>query len=305
MTTHPRILAEFRRPWLLAPGALQDLYDIAMRAHAPDFERAAQIAADRAGRARAANLLSRRRGIAVLPIHGPIFPRANLFTEISGATSIDRLTAAFREARADKDIAGIVLDIDSPGGAVTGVSEFAAMVRASSKPVVAYAGGMMASAAYWIGSAAHSIAVADTSWSGSIGVASMYYIDDDASVVEVVSTQSPLKRKDVRTDEGRAIAQRHVDELADVFIGAVAQYRGLTPQFVREQFGKGDVLIGHAAERIGMVDSVSTFEDMIRGARNTVTSAEKEPLPPFATLIHAHGYDRAAAMVAEYYAARS
>lgn len=294
-----RILAEFKRPWLMAPEALQDIRDIALRARAPEFERAAQIAAARTERTRAAELMSRRRNIAVLPIHGPIFPRANLFTEISGATSIDMLTAAFREARADKDIAAIVLDIDSPGGAVTGVSEFAAMVRASTKPVIAYASGMMASAAYWIGSAAHSIAVTDTALVGSIGVASMYYVDDDESVVEVVSSQSPLKRTDVRSDEGRAIAQRHVDELADVFIDAVAAYRGVTPQFVKEHFGRGDVLIGGTAHSFGMVDAVATFENLLREMRNeyTVTPVAKA-LPPLAQLVSTHGYDRAAAMYA-------
>jgi ClpP class serine protease len=235
----------------------------------------------------------------VIPVYGPIFPRANLFTEISGATSIDMLTAAFREARADKDVAAIVLDIDSPGGAVTGVSEFAAMVRASTKPVIAYASGMMASAAYWIGSAAHSIAVADTSWVGSIGVASMYYVDDDDGVIEVVSTQSPLKRPDIRSDEGRAIAQRHVDELADVFISAVATYRGVTSEFVTANFGRGDVLIGGAAQRMGMVDAVATFENLVREMRNeyTVTPVAKA-LPPLAQLVATHGYNRAAAVYA-------
>lgn len=279
MTHVNRILAEFKKPWLMAPEALQDLRDIALRAREPDFERAAQIAAERADRIRSAQMLSRRRGIAVLPIHGPIFPRANIFTEISGATSIDRLTAAFREARADKDVSAIALDIDSPGGAVTGVSEFAALVRASSKPVVAFASGMMASAAYWIGSAAHRVAASDTSWTGSIGVASMYYVDDDESVIEVVSSQSPLKRTDVRTDEGRAIAQRHVDELAEVFLNAVAGYRGVSRDFVATGFGRGDVFIGHSAARIGMVDTVTTFESLVREMRDEYSAPATDAAP--------------------------
>lgn len=293
MTPATRILAEFRKPWLMAPEALQDLHAIAMRARAPEFERAAQIAAERSERIRAADVLTRRRGIAVIPIHGPIFPRSNLFTAISGATSLDLLSAAFRQARADRDIGAIVLDVDSPGGSVTGVSEFAAMVRASKKPVVAFASGMMASAAYWIGSAAHRVAAVDTSWTGSVGAAAMYVIDDDASVVEVVSSQSPLKRTDPRTPEGLAIAQRQVDDLAEVFIDAVAKYRGVSGDFVTANFGRGDVLIGRAAERVGMVDAVGTFEQLLRGMRDAypvATATVTATAPSAAALRHQEWY---------------
>jgi signal peptide peptidase SppA len=294
-----RVLSAFRQPWLVAPDVLQDLRDIALRARAPDFEAAAKIAAARADRMQATELLSTRRGIAVLPIHGPIFPRANLFTEMSGATSIDMLTSAFRQARFSKDVNAIVLDIDSPGGSVTGISEFSQMVRASKKPVFAYVTGMAASAAYWIASATSQIVANDTSWLGSIGVVSMFTIDDDESVIEIVSSQSPHKRYDVRTDEGRSIAQRHVDDLASVFIDTVAANRGVTSEKVMTDFGRGDVLLGHAAVRAGMADGVGVLDDLIsniaaKAPRNT------KALPSFQNLILEHGYDGAARIVAAH-----
>lgn len=294
-----RVLSLFRQPWLMAPDALQDIYDIAARARAPDFEAAAATLAARADRTRAAELLNLRRGIAILPIYGPIFPRANIFTQISGATSIDVLAAAFRQAHADRDVHTILLDVDSPGGAVTGVSEFAAMIKASKKPVIAYGSGMVASAAYWLASAAGRFIVTDTNWSGSVGVVSTYVIDDDESVIEVVSSQSPLKRTDVRTDEGRLIAQAHVDALADVFVDTVATHRNVTRDFVLANFGKGDVLIGGSAVRAGMADGLGTFEDVIDffGRRPAKPSDE---LPSLAVLIQKHGYDGAQSVIAAH-----
>jgi ClpP class serine protease len=53
----------------------------------------------------------------VIPIYGAIIPKATLFSEMSGGTSVDSLQADFRDALGDdSDVKAIVLDIDSPGG---------------------------------------------------------------------------------------------------------------------------------------------------------------------------------------------
>ena len=96
---------------------------------------------------------------AVIPITGPIFPRANLMTENSGATSISMLQNDLGVAMASKEARSIMLLIDSPGGAVSGIGEFGQQVAASvrRKPLVAHISGTGASAAYWIASQASSI----------------------------------------------------------------------------------------------------------------------------------------------------
>ena len=62
-------------------------------------------------------------------VEGPIVRYADLFTEISGATSIETLAQDLHSALNDNTISGIVLNIDSPGGEVNGTSEFADMVH--------------------------------------------------------------------------------------------------------------------------------------------------------------------------------
>jgi ClpP class serine protease len=163
-----------------------------------------------------------RGDVAVIPVCGPIFRRANMLSEVSGATSIQVLAQDFNAALANDDVKSIVLEIDSPGGEVTGVSEFAEMVFAArgTKPIVAYVGGDGCSAAYWIASACEHIVVADTAIVGSIGVVRAIPNPGagTASAIEIVSSQSPNKRPDVKTSKGRAVFQAEVDALADVFV---------------------------------------------------------------------------------------
>ena len=73
---------------------------------------------------------------------------------------------------ADKSekIDAIILHIDSPGGTVDGTSDLAEIVKNTSKPILAFADGMMGSAAMWIGSATKEIIAANNkTQAGSIG----------------------------------------------------------------------------------------------------------------------------------------
>ncbi len=69
-----------------------------------------------------------RDGVAIIPVVGPLFRYANLFTAISGASSYEILAKDFMAALDNPEITGIVMDIDSPGGEVNGCAEFASMI---------------------------------------------------------------------------------------------------------------------------------------------------------------------------------
>ena len=207
-----------------------------------------------------------RDGVAVIPVTGPLFRYANLMTMICGATSYEILAQDFNKALNNPNIKAIVFDIDSPGGEVNGCSELANMIynARGQKPIVAYASGSCCSGAYWIASACDEIKVADTAILGSIGVVSVYKKDDDKKqCIEIVSSQSPNKRPDITTDEGKAKVQAHIDALAEVFINKVALGRDISPQKVVEDFGGGDVFVGQMAVRKGLADGVSSYEGVL------------------------------------------
>ena len=210
-------------------------------------------------------------GVAVLSVFGPIFPRANLLTELSGATSAEMVGNNFKVALADPNVRGILLKIDSPGGAVTGVSELADLIASArgKKPVRAFVQGLGASAAYWIASAADQIIAGDTAELGSIGVVAAFRdtrekdAKDGIKTVEVVSSVSPLKRVGVETPEGRMKVQRLVDSIAAVFVEHVARNRGVSVETVLQNFGKGDLFVGARAVEQGLADAVGTFDGVV------------------------------------------
>jgi ClpP class serine protease len=190
-----------------------------------------------------------------------------MFTQISGATSIDSLATDFGQAVNNPAVKGIVLEIDSPGGMVAGVSEFAAQIRAATKikPVVAYVSDTGASAAYWIASAASELVIRDTAAVGSIGTVMQTMRGGNDGSIKFVSSQSPFKQANPDSEAGQRLYQAHVDALAQVFIESVAAYRGVTPEKVQSDFGQGAMRVGAAAVAAGMADRLGSLESIIAG----------------------------------------
>lgn len=264
-----RILAAMgREAWAITPGALEMMVDIAARELSAPSAVLREGGAPLEGAGRSTQM---REGVAVIAIRGPIFRHATMFDAICGATSVESLARDFAAAVDDQTVRGIVLDIDSPGGQVTGINEFAAQIAAARavKPVVAYAGGMAASAAYWLASAAGEIVADRTAELGSIGVVATYTDtakqDEMLGIkrMEIVSSQSPNKRLSPTTKEGKAAVQILVDGLADVFVETVAANRGRETADVLENFGQGGVMLAGAAVAVGMADRLGSLEGVI------------------------------------------
>lgn len=248
-------------PWAIEPVMLDTIRAIALRENEPIEALEAKIGRPLQN-ARAASL---RGDVAIVPVTGPIFRYANLMTEFCGATSLAMLAKDFTAALEDPQVSAIVLEINSPGGQVTGVAEFAAMVRAAGKPVTAYVDGTAASAAYWIAAAANEVVMSKNGMAGNVGAVLGLDARKDPNKVEMVSSQSPNKRPDVATDAGRAQLQQMLDAHAQVFINDVAEFRGMTPEAVVQDWNGGAVFIGADAVGVGMADRVATLEEVIAG----------------------------------------
>jgi len=120
-----------------------------------------------------------QNGIAEISINGPLMKRVPwVLSFLFGIQSMEIIGNVFNAALNDKDIDAIFLDIDSPGGSVDGTQALADIVYngRGKKPILAFANGTMASAAYWIGSGADTIVLADsTSRIGSIGTVGVHF----------------------------------------------------------------------------------------------------------------------------------
>jgi ClpP class serine protease len=264
------------RPWLITQDWLHTIVKIVSREHL-DPALAQQIREDRASRPSAIAMQRGRRidgsravlrgNVAIIPVVGPIVRRADMFTEMSGMQSLETIVTDLRVTLETPEAEAILFAMDTPGGEVTGISELAAHIydARKRKPIQTYVEGLGASAGYWLASATERIVMADTASVGSIGVVLAVYDPDKMSsrTIEFVSSQSPSKRPDPRTEAGKAVFQRIVDDTASVFVGAVAQYRGVSEAKVLADYGQGDVLVGARAVKAGLADEVSTFESTL------------------------------------------
>ena len=259
------------QPWAILPAMLTTILDIAARETDPEA-----VAAKLGRPLENTYQIEMRDGIAILPVTGAIMRYANLFSKVSGATSIELLATDFNQALHNPDVKAIVLNIDSPGGTVAGINEFAEMIYAArtQKPIVAYVSGMGASAAYWLASAADEIVIDATASVGSIGVVSVQQDDSERKAkagvkeIQIVSSLSPRKRLDAATDTGRADVQALVDCIANVFFQTVARNRHVTTDAVLSDFGQGGLLVGSDAVKAGMADRIGSLEHLLTDLSN-------------------------------------
>lgn len=280
------IRAIMARPWAIDPNspawaAMLDVADLrASGVRLSEDEISERIAAVTNGPRQGGG---RAGVVAVIPVYGLIVPRANLLMRTSGGTSAELLGRDFQAAIADGDVTGIVLDVDSPGGAVAGIDEVASIIRDArgTKPIVAIANHEAGSAAYYIAAQADELVVTPSGSVGSIGCVFLH--EDDSHANELAGQQYTLitagKFKAEAssfaplTDEARASIQADVDTYYSMFVRAVAKGRGVSVDDVRGGYGQGRMVLAKAALDAGMVDRIDTLDNTIaRVARGGVAS---------------------------------
>jgi capsid assembly protease len=215
-------------------------------------------------------------GTAVVAIYGPMEYRPGLLSLLFGyGTSTLELTATVRRLAADPEVKQIILEIDSPGGSIEGVTEAAAAIRAARqvKPVYAIAAPMAASAAYWLAAQATRLLVLGSGQVGSIGVYGVH--EDISKAAERLGVKTTLisagKYKtegnpwEPLSDPARADMQSKVDAHYQQFTDDVAFGRGVSPSAVVKGYGEGRMLLARDAVKAGMVDGIGGLDDALQG----------------------------------------
>jgi len=203
-------------------------------------------------------------GTAIVAMSGPLFSDGAPWwlVWLTDGTTYGHLIHCLTQAIEDPLVQRVVLDIDSPGGMVTGCAEAGQAIRslAATKPITAYARGYCASAAYWLASQCSGVTAAPTAAVGCLGVRVDYYLYDRMYAeigidhITITSADTPRKAPDLSTEEGRADAQVMCDRIFDAFAQAVAEGRGVDDTWVRESMGQGAVLVGSDAVAARLVD---------------------------------------------------
>jgi signal peptide peptidase SppA len=211
--------------------------------------------------------------LSVIPVHGVITPRDTLLSAFFGGSTTSSILTGLRKALASP-ASHILLDINSPGGAVYGITEVwrAIMLARKKKTIIAQIDPVGTSAAYWIASAANEIRMTPSGEAGSVGVYVAHHdvsraLESTGEKVTLISA-GPHKVEgnpfEPLQDEPRAFMQKRVNEYYSTFLENVAEGRGSSVSKVSTSFGGGRAYGAQEAKRLHMVDEVSSTEDTLR-----------------------------------------
>ena len=279
MTMLPRIASRlFNTPLLIQPdialaiaGNLSERFGIDMAGRDPAVHLSPEARSSDRSEADDEAPYTIHDGIATIAIQGELINRGSWISSVSGLVSYEQLCVCLRQAEADPNVSGILLDIDSPGGEAAGAMEAAAVIRdvAGTKPVKAFVNSLAASAGYALAAGAADITVTPSSTVGSIGVVMMHVDRSEAlgkaglkpTLIHAGAYKvdgHPIQPLD---DDVRSRLQARIDASYDLFVASVASHRPMTDAAIRGT--EAGVFMGEAAVKVGLADRVGTREDVL------------------------------------------
>lgn len=206
--------------------------------------------------------------IAYIPITGPLLKYPTMC-----AWGMTDYTALIHRIANARNVAAILLSIDSPGGEADGTATLAdaIIMTKQQKPVVAVVeNGMAASAAYWIASAAQELYVTQPSDQvGSVGVYTTiadwqthyqeYFKLPVRDIYAPQSTEKNLPIRDAILNKDELI-KIQLEVIADQFIRAVRRNRA--GKLTSDQFTAGALFYARDAQGIGLIDGVKSLDQV-------------------------------------------
>jgi protease-4 len=212
--------------------------------------------------------------IAVVRVHGPI--AAGTAWPLQRVAIDERVISAVRMARASRDVRGVIVHVDSPGGGVLASDRIHHEIvnLAAVKPVVACMGNVAASGGYYIAVAAHEIVAQPTTITGSIGVIAARMIVDPllerlGIVTQVLKRGAHARLLDSSLpldDAEKQAIDREVEAYYRAFLRVVAKGRARTVEDI-EPLAQGRVWTGEDAHARGLVDHLGGLDHALETIR--------------------------------------
>jgi signal peptide peptidase SppA len=301
------VRAVYSSVWAILPEKLEAIAAFLHLKVAGGFAAPELIAAIRAeneiAAARMKSLSADKPGsVAVLPLYGIINQRVSGDVSGPSGTSVQEFTQQLRQAVNDPNVKAIVIDVDSPGGSVSGVDELATEIfnAKKQKKITAVSNCLCASAAYWLASQASEVCVSPSSLTGSIGVYQLHEDDSEAlasqgvkvSLISAGKYKTEGNNFQPLDDEARTAMQAMVDDFYSLFTKAVARGRGVAVKAVVNGFGQGRVLTAQDAVKQNLADRVATLDEVLG------KYGVKQPVGASARAVSAHSAPPIAAAAA-------
>lgn len=271
----------FNRPLLLEPQKARIICNVLERRFSSDFAMDNRLVKlENRTKQASLNIID---GVAIIPILGTLVHRGSWITAESGMATYNSLRSILIDAANDSSVKSILLDIDSGGGEVDGNFELANLIRQINddiKPVVAIANGSAFSGAFSLGVAAGKFYVTPTGGVGSVGVI-IQHVDfseqNEMKGIKVTNIVAGERKAELSPDfplsnSARQMLQDEVNRVADIFITHVAEMRGIDKETVINT--KAALIFGEEAAKIGFVDGIVSFDEVLSELTNSSVSAD-------------------------------
>lgn len=233
-------------------------------------------------------LLEMQGDVAVISIKGPLTNSDSWMNYFTGAVSYSSIRAALIWAVNNDRVKAIALDIQSGGGAVSGLADTADLIKTIDtkvKPVYAYGDSLIASAAYRLGISARSLQIGRETEAGSIGVVMVHremtkMMENDGVTATVIRSGkwkmlgNPYEKL---SELAEATMQEQVDQLNALFVEYVASCLDKTSAQVEAQMGQGRIFIGQTAVDVGLVSGTTNFDSFMSEITRGIAISESRP----------------------------
>ncbi|MBN2896528.1 MAG: signal peptide peptidase SppA [Campylobacterales bacterium] len=195
-----------------------------------------------------------------IAVEGPIFEVSTLLEQLENAQK-------------DDAIRGVLLEVNSPGGAIAPSIELAYAIKRlqAEKPVVVYAGGVLASGSYYASIWSDEIFANPGTMVGSIGV--IIQGADFSEVMEKIGIKSQVikagRYKQIGTSdrewsaEEKAELEKVIQANYEMFVADVASARKLDPA-EHERYADAHIFTAAQAKEVGLIDQVGVRHDAMK-----------------------------------------
>jgi signal peptide peptidase SppA len=203
-------------------------------------------------------------GVAIIQVCGTLVQKLGTLRPFSGMTGYDGIRQNFMTAMIDPEVKAIMLDIDSPGGEVSGCFDLVDTIYSSrgTKPIWSILNESAYSAGYAIASAADRICVPRTGGVGSIGVIWMHMDWSKAlttagfKVTFITFGESKADGHPEIPLSGEALErfQSDINTMGELFVNTAARNRNISAKVIRDTQAR--TYMGAAGVSIGLADEV-------------------------------------------------
>jgi signal peptide peptidase SppA len=217
-------------------------------------------------------LLQIQDDIALFSVNGILTNQDNWWNKYEGLVSYSEIVAAAHELIADVSVTDVILDVESPGGAVAGVRDAvdAMVLLRGQKRITSFSGAQAQSAGQWLHATGAKRFAGASAFMGSVGVIykhieytkAMEKFGATPTVIRSGEFKQLANESEVLSDKAKKEMQGRSDHIYELFTSSMAELLDKPHQLVKNNMAEGKTFIGQQAMDVGLVHGIASFDEV-------------------------------------------